>query len=153
MKTRSKLEPVTLSIDLDCSVEHAFDTYTGRMESWWPLDSHAVETDKVQRCVFEPREGGRIYEVTSEGKEHLWGTVLTCERPTLLVYSWHPGGDPEKPTKVQIRFEPGNDGCTLSLIHEGFEILGERGPKARDGYGPGWQYVIGKCFKGLAERD
>lgn len=151
MNTPVKLEPVTLTVDLNCPVEHAFDTYSGKMGAWWPLDSHAVETDKATNCIIETREGGRIYEVTSEGKEHLWGTVLECRRPDLLIHSWHPGGDPEKPTRVQIRFEPVGKGCRLSLTHEGFEILGERGPSVRDNYGPGWQHVIGACFKGLAD--
>lgn len=151
MNDHVKLEPVTLDLDLNCSIEHAFDTYTTRMTEWWPLDTHAVETDKATTCVFETRKGGRIYEVTSEGAEHLWGTVLDCERPTLLVHSWHPGGDPEKPTKVQIRFETAGNGCRLTLVHEGFEVLGERGPAVRDNYVPGWQHVIGECFMGLAD--
>lgn len=151
MKTTSKLEPVILTLDLACSVEHAFDTWTARMGQWWPLDSHAVETDKATRCVVEPHKGGRIYEITSEGKEHLWGTVLECQRPGLLHHTWHPGGDPEKPTNVLIRFEPNGDGCRLTLVHEGFEILGERGPLVRDNYVPGWQFVAGECFKGLVD--
>ena len=66
MNSPVKLEPVTLTLDLTCSVEHAFDTYTKHMGDWWPLDSHAVETDKATHCVLETREGGRIYEVTSD---------------------------------------------------------------------------------------
>lgn len=151
MNVPVKLEPVSLTLDLVCSVEHAFDTYTDRMSEWWPLGSHAVETDKATKCVVETRRGGRIYEVTSEGKEHLWGTVLECERPGLLRHSWHPGGDPEKPTTVEIRFESSGDGCRMSLVHDGFEILGERGPLVRDQYVPGWNFVAGECFRRLAD--
>lgn len=151
MNQHTKLEPVKLSIKLACSPEHAFDTYTTHMGAWWPLDTHAVETDKTDTCTFEARKGGRIYEITSEGKEHLWGTVLECTRPGSLAHTWHPGGDPEKSTKVQIRFESSSDGCRLTLMHEGFEVLGERGPAVRDNYVPGWQFVVGECFKSAAE--
>lgn len=151
MSHHTKLEPVKLSIDLACSPDHAFDTYTAQMGAWWPLDTHAVETDKATTCILEPRESGRIYEVTSEGTEHLWGTVLECVRPGLLVHTWHPGGDPEKSTKVQIRFESHGDGCRMTLVHEGFEVLGERGPIVRDNYVPGWKFVMGEHFKARAE--
>lgn len=151
MNQPTRLEPVTLSLDLDCTVEHAFDTYTANMGDWWPLDTHAVETDKATTCTLEAHEGGRIYEVTSEGKEHLWGTVVECIRPRLLAHTWHPGGDPEKTTNVRIQFESHGDGCRITLVHEGFEVLGERGPVVRDNYVPGWAFVIGERFKAGAE--
>ncbi len=151
MNTQTRLEPVTLTLDLDCSVEHAFDTWTRNMSAWWPFDTHAVEPDKATRCVVEEHEGGRIYEITSEGTEHLWGTVLECRRPDLLVHSWHPGGDPKKATQITLRFEAAGDRCRFQLIHEGFEVLGDRGPAVRESYGPGWRHVAGECFKGLAD--
>lgn len=151
MSSHTKPEPVKLTLSLNCTIEHAFDTYTVKMGGWWPLDSHAVETDKATTCIMEAREGGRIYEITSEGKEHLWGTVLEYQRPTLLAHTWHPGGDPNRSTTVQVRFESDDNGCQLSLLHEGFEVLGERGPAVRESYVPGWQYVIGECFRGLAD--
>jgi uncharacterized protein YndB with AHSA1/START domain len=151
MSQQTRLEPVVVTIDLSCSVEHAFDTYTDNMAAWWPLDSHAVETDKATFCVFEAHEGGSIYEVTSEGKQQLWGTVLDCTRPHLLRHTWHPGGDPQKPTTVALQFATVGTGSRLTLTHEGFEILGERGPAVREGYGPGWQFVAGERFKSCAE--
>lgn len=150
MNAVTKLEPVVLTLDLKCTAQHAFEAYTGDMGKWWPLDTHAVETDKATTCIFETREGGRIYEVTSEGTEHLWGTVLECTRPDRIAHTWHPGGDPEKSTRVQIQFESNDDGCRLTLVHEGFEVLGERGPDVRNNYVPGWTFVIGERFKAFA---
>lgn len=151
MSQKTRLEPVVLTIELTCSVEHAFDTYTDNMSAWWPLGSHAVETDKATSCVFEAHEGGRIFEVTSEETQHQWGTVLECNRPRLLRHTWHPGGDPEKPTTVELQFESVGKGSRLTLTHEGFEILGERGPAVRESYVPGWQFVVGERFKTCAE--
>lgn len=77
--------------------------------------------------------------------------VQECNGPRLLVYSRHPGGSPEIATRVHILFESNGDGCRMTLVHEGFEVLGERGPIVRDNYVPGWKFVFGECFKARAE--
>ena len=66
------IDPLRLSFELACSVEHAFTTWTARIGSWWPAD-HTVTGEDDISIVLEPRVGGRIYERTGAGAEHDWG--------------------------------------------------------------------------------
>ena len=66
------IEPLRVSIDVDCGAEHAFDTWTTRFGTWWPR-GHTVSGDPAATVVLEPRVRGRIYERTPEGVEIDWG--------------------------------------------------------------------------------
>jgi hypothetical protein len=35
------IEPLRLSVQLDCPVAHAFDVWTAKIAMWWPAD-HTV---------------------------------------------------------------------------------------------------------------
>ena len=35
------MEPIRLTLELACSVEHAFTVWTSKIDSWWPAD-HTV---------------------------------------------------------------------------------------------------------------
>ncbi len=37
--------PLKLSFDVACSVEHAFDVRTNRIDTWWP-SGHSVSADR-----------------------------------------------------------------------------------------------------------
>jgi uncharacterized protein YndB with AHSA1/START domain len=144
------LAPVELTLDLKCSADHAFRTFTKQISDWWPVESHSVE--EAQKVVFESHVGGRIYEIGSSGKEYLWGTVLAVESPGLLRFTWHPGSDPTLGhSEVEVRISECGKGSRLTLIHRGFENLGERGAEIREQYVPGWQFVAAECFRQTAE--
>lgn len=144
------LAPVELALDLKCSVEHAFRTFTAQISDWWPLESHSVED--AQKVIFETHVDGRIYEIGSSGTEHLWGTVLAIETPNLLRFTWHPGRNPDEGySEVEIRISEDGGGARLKLVHRGFENLGERSAEIRDQYVPGWKFVAGECFKQAAD--
>ena len=96
----------------------------------------------VDRVVFEPRVGGRLYEVTSEGVEGSWAEVLVYEPPTRLVLAWKPNDRPEPPTEVEVRFEADGDATLVNLEHRGWEKLGGRAAEAREGHDGGWQLPL-----------
>lgn len=96
-------EPLTLSFDVACSVEHAFTTWTTRIATWWPSD-HTVSGGEV---VLEAGPGGRIFERSTDGTERDWGRITVWEPPSMLGYSWHLGRAAEHATEVEIRFVPG----------------------------------------------
>ena len=58
----------------------------------------------VESVVFEQREGGRVYEVASNGTEATWATVLAWEPPRRVVLSWKPNLRDEPPTEVEVTF-------------------------------------------------
>jgi uncharacterized protein YndB with AHSA1/START domain len=95
--TSAPTDPVRKSVRVDCDVEKAFRVFVEDFDRWWPVERLSRTADEqyepgvtLDRVVFEPRTGGRIYEVTSEGVEGLWADVLAFEPPSRVVLAWKP---------------------------------------------------------------
>jgi len=69
------IEPLRMSFDVDCTVDHAFDIWTHRTSSWWPVE-HTVTAEPGLQVVFEGRAGGRIFERTAAGSRRLFPYAL-----------------------------------------------------------------------------
>jgi uncharacterized protein YndB with AHSA1/START domain len=134
--------PLHKTVTVPWSQERAFTRFTTEIGSWWPLRTHSVGGAQSQRCVFEGRIGGQIYEETSNGTRHVWGTVLEWEPPSRAVFTWHPDRTPDTAQNIEVRFTSEGSGTRLELIHTGWERLGQEARKARRGYPMGWTYVL-----------
>lgn len=132
------------SITVARPVEDAFHLYTEGLATWWPLRTHSVAQADAQTCVLEPRLGGRLYERTSAGDEHEWGSVLVWDPPHRLVHTWHPGSDEDSAQQVEIRFAPDGAGTRVELVHTGWEKLGDRMAEVMANYRTGWDFVLGR---------
>ena len=136
------IEPLRLSFEVACPVEHAFAVWTARIDRWWPAD-HTVTGAGDVGVVLEPGVGGRIYERTPAGVEHDWGEVTVWEPPTRLGYLWHLRRDRADATDVEIRFSDGGGGRTrVEIEHRGWERLGADGPGWRDRNHAGWRTLL-----------
>ena len=142
-------EPVRKRVRVERSADEAFQLFTEHIDRWWPADvlSRAADEQygdgvKVERVVFEPRAGGRLYEVTSEGVEGIWAEVVAYEPPARIVLAWKPNDRPEPPTEVEIWFEPDGAGTIVRLEHRGGETLGARAAEAREGHDGGWKLPL-----------
>ena len=138
------------SITVARPVEDAFRLYTEGIATWWPLRTHSVAGEEAETCVLEPRRGGRLYERTSAGEEHEWGTVLVWDPPHRLVHTWHPGRDEDSAQEIEIRFAPDGAGTRVELVHTGWEKLGDRAAAVFESYDSGWDYVLGERYGGAA---
>jgi uncharacterized protein YndB with AHSA1/START domain len=135
------IEPLRVEVVLDCSVEHAFATWTGRFSSWWP-PGHSVSGDPAA-VTLEPRLGGRIYERTRDGEEIDWGEITGWDPPHGLSYRWHLRRTPAEATDVQIRFVPvPGGGSKVDITHTGWERLGADAEHWRDANAGGWSGLL-----------
>ncbi len=146
------IPPVHLEMDLDCSPEHAFSCFTAQISQWWPLESHSVGQADARSAHFIPSAGGEIYEMTSNGTKHLWGTVESANPPESLVFSWHPGGSPDHATRVEVTFTETETGTRMTITHTGWEIWAEDARERRNGYQSGWAFVAGQRFTDFAHK-
>lgn len=136
------IEPLRLSLVVECPVEHAFAVFAEKTTMWWP-PSHSFSRDPELSVTFEPRVGGRIFERTPANTEHNWGEILVWEPPSRLGYLWHLRADRSQATEVQIRFIAQPDGTTrLEMVHSGWNRLGATGQARRDGNEKGWGGVL-----------
>jgi uncharacterized protein YndB with AHSA1/START domain len=136
------IEPLRLSFVVACRPEHAFATWTRKASSWWPIE-HTASHESGTEIVFEPREGGRIFERTPSGDEIEWGQVVAWDPPRRLRYLWHIATEPRNATDVEIVFRELPDSSTqVEIEHSGWDGLGELGQAWRDANHAGWDGVL-----------
>ena len=119
---------VEKSVTVSVPVERAFEVFTEEIGTWWPLRTHAVDTEQSETVVMEGRVGGRLFERTPSGEEHVWGTLVAWEPPSRVIYSWHPGRGEETAQEVEVTSRPEGDGTRVDIRHYG---LGEARRPAR----------------------
>ena len=134
------IEPLQLSFTVKCSRDLAFDLWTRRTNSWWPKDHTLTGTADVDVNI-EPFVGGRIFERSSEGTLHHWGTVTNWEPPRRFAYEWFIAGDASDASLVEIDFRDVDDGTRIEINHSGWERLG-RGPRLRALNERGWSGIL-----------
>jgi len=152
MNQQTSERVVEKSVNVSVPIECAFRVFTEEIATWWPLHTHAVDTEQSDTVVLEGRVGGRLYERTPSGEEHLWGTVTAWEPPLRIVYSWHPGRGEETAQEVEIVFSPEGEGARVDVRHYGWEKLGGRLDETVASYDEGWDKVLGE-YANATERS
>src|SRR5215204_4501874 len=109
MTTQTTGTSVRASIEVNAPIDKAFDVFTQDMESWWPSTHHILQGELAE-MVFEPRQGGHIYDRATDGTECRWARVLAYDPPNRVVFSWDISAqwaietDPNKTSEVEVRF-------------------------------------------------
>lgn len=127
----------------------AWQVFTGKMATWWPLATHKIGRAKAVDAVIEPRAGGRWYERGDDGSTCDWGRVLSWEPPSRLVLSWEITADwrhdPDLRTEVEVRFiADGRNATRVELEHRHLGRYGARRDEMRgifDSDG-GWKGIL-----------
>ncbi len=145
--------PVRKRIEVPLAPVAAFDLFTSKMESWWPFETHSVFLSEKVSFSFEYRDGGRLVETGPDGEDTIWGTVLSFDPPNLVRFTWHPGRESETAQEVEVTFVASEAGTIVSLVHSGWELLGERAAEAREGYLTGWDLVFADRFGTAAANE
>ena len=141
------IEPVTVVVVLNTSPAAAFDAFVAKIDSWWPVENFSIAKGTVS---VEPELGGRIIETASDGTEHVWGSVTRWDAPHHLSIRWSVGED-ATPTAITLDFAATDDGRTgVTLVHTGWEALGEDGVAKRANYQMGWDRILGEAYARFA---
>jgi hypothetical protein len=144
-------QPITLSFEVACDPQHAFELWATRTSLWWP-HSHSRSGDPDLTVTFEPRAGGRIFESTSDGKEYDWGEVVVWDPPRRLAYLWHIYGERSQATNVTIDFEPKAGGTLVSIVHHGWDRI-PSGAELRQRNVGGWSDLLPHFERACAQKD
>jgi len=146
MTTQAVETSTRATIVVEAPIERAFSVFTEGMGSWWPPEHHILEAELAE-LVFEPREGGHVYDRGVDGSECRWARVLAYEPPSRIVISWDINArwqietDPEKTSEVEVLFlSEGPDRTRVELEHRNLERHGDGWEQMRDAVGSpaGW---------------
>ena len=140
---------VRTSIVVEAPVERAFTVFTDEMGSWWPPEHHILQAG-LAGMVFEPRQGGRVYDRGVDGSECQWARVLAYEPPRRFVISWDISPqwqietDPAQTSEVEVRFVAEGPARTrVELEHRNLERHGEGWEQMRDAVGSPQGWMVG----------
>lgn len=141
---------VRTQIVVEAPIERAFRVFTEDFDSIKPREHNMLGVE-IAETVFEPREGGRIYDRGVDGSECQWARVLAFEPPNGLVFSWdinpqwQPETDLEKTSEVEVRFISETPKRTrVELEHRNLDRHGEGWESEGDAVGSegGWPLYL-----------
>ena len=144
MTTQATIAPIRKSVTVKRPVGEAFRVFTAEITAWWPVPSHSVGEESVETVVFEPREGGRVYERRRDGSISYWAEVTTWEPPRRFVLAWQPNPEAPAATELEVTFAPEADRTRVDLEHRGWERLGDAAELKRTEYEAGWDGVLSR---------
>ena len=159
MSTPPAVTAVRHTIVVEAPVERAFQVFTADFGSFKPREHNLLQVD-IAETVFEPREGGNIYDRGVDGSECRWARVLAFEPPDRVVFSWDIGPDwqlvtdPARTSEVEVRFiAETTDRTRVELEHRNLDRHGDGWEGLREGVGSdqGWPLYLER-FAGLIAR-
>ena len=109
MTTQAQEASVRTQIVVEAPIERAFRVFTEDFDRIKPREHNMLGVD-IAETVFEPQEGGRIYDRGVDGSECQWARVLAYEPPNRVAFSWDINPqwqietDLEKTSEVEVRF-------------------------------------------------
>ncbi|MCB1247714.1 MAG: SRPBCC domain-containing protein [Acidimicrobiia bacterium] len=133
---------VSEKVTIDADAARVFAAYTEKIGEWWPwrgVFTYTFAPDGVEPhdIRFETHEGGRFYEVWSDGTEHQIGVVKVWRPSTELVYSWEVAGW-DAPSTVTVRFI--TDGAATTVVVEHSDLPDD---DTATGYSIGQREILG----------
>lgn len=158
MTTQTADTSVRASIVVDAPPQRAFAVFTDDIASWWPPEHHILPGELAE-MVFEPREGGAVYDRAVDGTECRWARVLVYQPPHRLVISWDISLDwqietnPDRTSEIEVRFLPeGPDRTRVELEHRHLHRHGDGWERMRDAVGSpdGWALGLHRLQQRLA---
>jgi uncharacterized protein YndB with AHSA1/START domain len=131
MTTQAQDTSVRTRVVVDVPIERAFSVFTEHFDSIKPRE-HNMLAVEIAETVFEPREGGRIYDRGVDGSECHWARVLAYEPPDRVVFSWDISPqwrietDTDKTSEVEVRFiSEGPERTRVELEHRNLDRHGD----------------------------
>jgi uncharacterized protein YndB with AHSA1/START domain len=146
-------------IVVEAPIERAFSVFTTGFGSFKPPEHNILGVD-IAETIFEPREGGHVYDRGVDGSECRWARVLAYEPPNRVVISWDISPqwqietDIEKTSEVDVRFIAETPNRTrVELEHRNLDRHGNGWDAVRDGVDSesGWPLYLRRFADVLAK--
>ena len=139
MTAQAEATSIRTQIVVEAPHERAFAVFVEQFDKIKPREHNMLGVD-IEETVFEPREGGDIYDRGVDGSVCRWARVLAFEPPDRLVFTWDISprwqleSDLEKASEVEVRFVPEGDSRTrVELEHRHLDRHGDAWESLRAG--------------------
>lgn len=137
---------VTITVAVDRA--DAFDVFTRETDLWWRRNvRYRVGGRESGTLMFEPREGGRLFESFTRGGEtkvYEYGRIKVWQPPARLVFEWRNSNfAPNEVTEVEVLFDEIASGTRVTLYHRGWASLRPDHPARHDLDAAGLSRMIG----------
>ncbi|ASP36378.1 SRPBCC family protein [Labrenzia sp. VG12] len=115
---------------LDLPRDQAFSLFVDRLDLWWTSPFREVDEEETEAGI-EPFAGGVCYEIDSNGRRRIWGTVLSIEEPLFIRLAWQvtlegeEEADPAAASRVMVNFRDAGRSTRLEVVHTEFLRHGE----------------------------
>jgi uncharacterized protein YndB with AHSA1/START domain len=159
MSTQATDTTVRAQVVVEAPLERAFSVFTEGFGSFKPPEHNLLEVP-IAETVFEPREGGHLYDRGVDGSECHWARVLAYEPPNRVVISWDISPrwqletDLEKTSEVEVRFvSEAPERTRVEVEHRNLERHGEGWEAVRDGVAAtdGWPLYLQRFAERVRE--
>jgi uncharacterized protein YndB with AHSA1/START domain len=136
MSTPASATSIRHEVVVEAPIERAFSVFTEGFGSFKPPEHNLLDVE-IAETVFEPGEGGDVYDRGVDGSVCRWARVLAYEPPNRVVISWDISPrwqietDLEKTSEVEVRF--------ISETPERTRV--ELDHRELDRHGDGWEAV------------
>jgi uncharacterized protein YndB with AHSA1/START domain len=156
MSTPAQATSIRHEIVVGAPIARAFSVFTEGFGTFKPPEHNLLEVD-IAETVFEPHEGGHIYDRGVDGSECRWARVLAYEPPDRVVFSWDIDprwqieSDPERTSEVEVRFTAeGANRTRVELEHRHLDRHGDGWEGVREGVDSegGWPLYL-RRFSGV----
>lgn len=132
-------DPLLKSIKINCAPDHAFATFTEKVDLWWPRSHRKFERSTL---TLDATPGGQFTERASDGRSATLGDVISCTPPQQITFTWNPGKI-TGPTEVTITFQAQGDATVVHVEHiEGSSDLGDAWETRVALFAKGWTSVL-----------
>jgi uncharacterized protein YndB with AHSA1/START domain len=152
MTVQSERNTVRTNVVVESPVDRAFRVFTEQFDKIKPRDHNLLEVE-IAESVFEPREGGRVYDRGVDGSECQWARVIAYEPPERIVFTWDISPrwqiepDLARASEVEVRFIAETAERTrVELEHRHLDRHGDGWPGLAEGVGgdQGWPLYLGR---------
>ena len=139
MTAQAQDTTVRTEVVVEAPIDRAFRVFTDNFDQIKPRDHNMLSVD-IAESVFEPREGGRVYDRGVDGSECQWARVVVYEPPGRIVFTWDINPywqietDHDKTSEVEVRFIAESPERTrVELEHRNLDRHGDGWEGMREG--------------------
>ena len=133
---------VTVSTVVAVDPVTAFAIFTSEIGAWWkPKVPGLFRPGRTGTLKFD---GGRLFEIDTQGERFEIGRVLAWDPAYRLVIEWRQDDfAPGDRTEVEVRFEAVPAGTRVTVKHRGWDTLAVNHPARHGATGNAFTSMIG----------